>query len=78
MVAFASANEENLIRSLAYIEAKTEEYIKELEICDGTGRRAGSRIKKERKDSYKDSQDKLSKRDEKQISLVGQDSRPFE
>lgn len=79
-------NEEKLNKSLAYIEAKTEEYLKELETCDAQEDKQAAELKKkdvtkkieqlkERKDSYKDLQDKLSKTGEKQISLVDQDSR---
>lgn len=79
-------NEEKLTKSLAYIEAKTEEYIKELETCDAQEDKQAAELKKkdvtkkieqlkERKDSYKDLQDKLNKSGEKQISLVDQDSR---
>lgn len=79
-------NEEKLNKSLAYIEAKSEEYIKELESCDAQEDRQAAELKKkdvtkkieqlkERKDNYKDLQDKLSNSNEKQISLVDHDSR---
>ena len=79
-------NEKKLIKSLAYIESKAEEYIKELEKCDAQEDRQAAELKKkdvakkleqlkERKQGYKQLQDKLSKTSEKQISLVDEDSR---
>jgi transposase len=79
-------NDPKLIKSLAYIEAKTEEYIKELDDCDALEDKQAAELKKkevlkkveqlaDRKENYNELREKLKESGEKQISLVDEDSR---
>ena len=79
-------NEDKLVKSLAYIEAKAEEYIKELDSCDALEDKEAAELKKkdvtkkveklaDRKKRYNELQEKLKESGEKQISLVDEESR---
>src|SRR5215210_3374373 len=79
-------NEQKLIKSLAYIENKAEEYIKELDNCDALEDKEAAELKKkdvtkkideldERKKNYKQLEEKLKESGQKQISLVDEESR---
>lgn len=79
-------NDEKLVKSIAYIDDKTEQYLKELQVCDGQEDKQAAELKKkdvskklqelkERKKSYTDLQKKLKKSDQKQISLIDTESR---
>lgn len=79
-------NDEKLVKSIAYIDDKTEEYLKELEVCDGQEDRQAAELKKkdvskkleelkERKKSYVELRKKLKNSDQKQISLIDAESR---
>ena len=79
-------NEEKLVKSLAYIEAKADEYMKELDNCDALEDKEAEELKKkdiltkvekltDRKKSYTKLQEKLKESGEKQISLVDEESR---
>lgn len=79
-------NENRLVKSLAYIDAKAEEYIKELDNCDALEDKEAAELKKkdvtkkvkqlaDRKKSYNELLKKLKESGEKQISLVDEDSR---
>jgi transposase len=79
-------NEQKLVKSLAYIENKAEEYIKELDNCDALEDKEAAELKKkdvskkldeldERKKNYKELQEKLKASGQKQISLVDEESR---
>ncbi len=79
-------NEAKFAKSFEYIEAKAEEYIKELEACDAQEDKQASELKKkdvtkkiedlkERKQYYKNLEDTMIKSGEKQISMSDPDSR---
>ena len=79
-------NEAKFAKSLAYIETRTEEYIKELDGCDAQEDKQASELKKrdvtkkleelkERKKYYQELQGTMVKSGEKQISMSDPDSR---
>jgi len=79
-------NEAKFAKSLEYIQAKAEEYIKELDACDVMEDKQASELKKkdvtkkleelkERKKYYKNLEDTMIKSGEKQISMSDADSR---
>ena len=79
-------NEAKFARSFEYIEAKAEQYIKELESCDVQEDKLASELKKkdvtkkleelkERKQYYKELEDMMIKSGKKQISMSDPESR---
>lgn len=79
-------NEAKFTRSFEYIEAKAEEYIKELDACDVMEDKQACELKKKdvtkkiedlkvRKEYYKELEDTMIKSGEKQISMSDPDSR---
>lgn len=79
-------NESKLASSIGYIEDKSEQYLKELEECDALEDKQEAELKKkdvskkidelnERKKAYEQLQEKLNESEDKQISLVDEDSR---
>jgi transposase len=79
-------NEAKFAKSFEYIEAKAEEYIKELEACDAQEDKQACELKKkdvtkkleelkERKQYYKELEDTMIKSGEKQISMSDPESR---
>ena len=79
-------NEAKFAKSLAYIETKAEEYIKELDACDAQEDKQATELKKrdvtkkleeltERKKYYTELQDTMVRSGEKQISMSDPDSR---